>query len=299
MPEMGQKDVVEKILEEYDDVFADIVNVLLFDGRQVIDPSELEAASPVSAYKADGKIRGLERDVAKYWKKQNIRIAFVGFENQTKEDRLMPLRVLSYDGSEYRRQYSDTNNGGSVYPVVTLVLYFGEKRWKAPRNVCGVLDIPEEFKPFVSDYRMNLFEIGYLSDEQVKMFKSDFGVVADYFVQTVRNGEYVPNPQTLDHVQAVLQALSVFTKDDSFEKAYNDSRQGERVRNMCEVVEKFKREGYEQAKQEYKRENMELQRKNQEMKNKFAGIAADLREEGLSEEKIRKILGENYDKNIL
>jgi hypothetical protein len=289
MPEMGQKDVVEKILEEYDDVFADIVNVLLFDGRQVIDPSELEAASHVSAYKADGKIRGLERDVAKYWKKQNIRIAFVGFENQTKEDRLMPMRVLSYDGSEYRRQYSDTNNGGSVYPVVTLVLYFGEKRWKAPRNVCGVLDIPEEFKPFVSDYRMNLFEIGYLSDEQVKMFKSDFGVVADYFVQTVRNGEYVPNPQTLDHVQAVLQALSVFTKDDSFEKAYNDSRQGERVRNMCEVVEKFKREGYERAKQEDK----------QEMKNKFAGIAADLREEGLSEEKIRKILGENYDKNIL
>lgn len=33
---MGQKDMVEKIMEDYPDVFADIVNVLLFDGKQVV-----------------------------------------------------------------------------------------------------------------------------------------------------------------------------------------------------------------------------------------------------------------------
>ena len=29
---MGQKDIAEKILEDYNDVFADIINGLLFDG---------------------------------------------------------------------------------------------------------------------------------------------------------------------------------------------------------------------------------------------------------------------------
>ena len=31
---MGEKDITEKTLEDYADVFADIVNVLLFDGGQ-------------------------------------------------------------------------------------------------------------------------------------------------------------------------------------------------------------------------------------------------------------------------
>ena len=43
---MAEKDVTEKILESYNDVFADIVNVLLFGGRQVVAPNELEDQAP-------------------------------------------------------------------------------------------------------------------------------------------------------------------------------------------------------------------------------------------------------------
>lgn len=35
---MGQKDAAEKILEDYQDVFADILNVLVFQGKQVVKP---------------------------------------------------------------------------------------------------------------------------------------------------------------------------------------------------------------------------------------------------------------------
>ena len=38
---MAEKDVVEKILESYNDVFSDIVNVLLFQGKQVLSGDEL------------------------------------------------------------------------------------------------------------------------------------------------------------------------------------------------------------------------------------------------------------------
>ena len=43
-------------------------------------------------------------------------------------------------------------------------------------------------KPFVSDYKINLFEIAYLSDEQLSYFKSDFWCVADYLIQMERTG---------------------------------------------------------------------------------------------------------------
>ena len=72
---MGEKDITEKILESYNDVFADILNGLLFNGKQVVDPNDLEDQNPHSFYKADGKFHELVRDVAKRWKKFNIRIA--------------------------------------------------------------------------------------------------------------------------------------------------------------------------------------------------------------------------------
>ena len=54
---MGDKDVTEKILESYNDVFSDIVNVLLFKGEEILAADELEDQAPRAAYKADGKIR--------------------------------------------------------------------------------------------------------------------------------------------------------------------------------------------------------------------------------------------------
>lgn len=54
---VGQKDIAEKILESYNDVFSDIVNVLLFNGRQILHEDELDNQSPRSAYKADGRYR--------------------------------------------------------------------------------------------------------------------------------------------------------------------------------------------------------------------------------------------------
>ena len=124
---MGGKDKTQKILESYNDVFSDIVNVLLFGGRSVISEDELEEQAPRAYYKAAGQLREMERDVAKRWKKGNIRVACVGLENQTDADADMPLRVIGYDGAEYRSQLLPDNKGKSRYPVVTLVLYFGYK----------------------------------------------------------------------------------------------------------------------------------------------------------------------------
>ena len=58
---MGQKDITEKLLEDYNDVFADIINGLIFKGEQRILPESLENAKVHSQYKAeDGKVHELE-----------------------------------------------------------------------------------------------------------------------------------------------------------------------------------------------------------------------------------------------
>ena len=69
---MGEKDVLEKTLEAYDDVFADIVNGLFFKGEQVIREEMLAEAQPFSMYKADGRIHEQEWDVSKYWTEPNL-----------------------------------------------------------------------------------------------------------------------------------------------------------------------------------------------------------------------------------
>lgn len=58
--------MAEKTLEAYNDVFADIINVLLFNGEPYVKEDELEEENPNSSYKADGKLHAQERDIAKY-----------------------------------------------------------------------------------------------------------------------------------------------------------------------------------------------------------------------------------------
>lgn len=172
------------MLEDYNDVFADIVNTLLFDGKEVVKPEQLENAKDKSQFKADdGKLHEQERDVSKYWKNGKIKIALWGLENQTTVDADMPLRVISYDGASYKSQI--LNSKDSRYPVITLVLYFGTTKWDKPINLHGCFEIPDEMKSFVNDYKINLFQIAFLSDEKVKKFKSDFGIIADFFIQKI------------------------------------------------------------------------------------------------------------------
>ncbi len=63
---MAEKDIAEKTLEAYNDVFADIINVLLFGGRLLVKEDELAEESIYSSYKSDGKLHAQERDVVKY-----------------------------------------------------------------------------------------------------------------------------------------------------------------------------------------------------------------------------------------
>ena len=241
---MGQKDITEKILMDYNDIFSDIINVLLFDGDRRVDPDSLESAGALSQYKADdGAIHQQERDVTKNWNGNGIRIATFGIENQSEDERDLVFRVLSYDGASYRSQLLSDRK--ERIPVATIVLYFGSDHWNAPRTLKELVKIPEGLDKFINDYRINVFEISWLTEEQVSMFQSDFGVVADFFVKKRLDPDYIPaDKRVIKHVDEVMKLLAVMTGDDRYEKVLQEEGK-EDIQTMCDVAERLEKRGYD------------------------------------------------------
>lgn len=244
---MGQKDLSEKLLEDYSDVFADIVNVLLFHGNNTVKEEDLIDSGTKSQYKADDtRLHEQERDIMKIWKKQNVSFAVIGLENQTAVDNDMPLRIIGYDGASYRAQM--LRNGNERYPVITLVLYFGDSPWSGPRSLFECFSIPDELKGYVNDYRIHIVDIPSLSEEQVAAFKSDFRIIADYFRQIRNNnGIYIPSRQEFRHTDAVLKFFGAFTSDQRFIETAQSKKE---VRNMCDVLDRAEEQGIKKGREQ-------------------------------------------------
>lgn len=243
---MGEKDITEKMLEAHNDIFADIVNVLLFKGKRIVDVDALADAVVKSQYKdKKGKLHEQERDISKYWKNGNMDIVIYGIENQTRVEKKMPVRIFGYEGASYREQYKNKR----IIPVITMVLYFGTKRrWKAPKNLKSLIYIPEELDEYVNDIKVNVFEIAWLTESQISQFTSDFKVVANFFVNKRKNKDYIPDDKTtIKHVDEILKFLAVMTGDSRYEEILADK---EEVINMCDVAQRLEDRGIKKGIQE-------------------------------------------------
>ena len=157
----------------------------------------------------------------------------------------MPFRVIGYDGASYRQQLL---KGQKPVPVITMVLHFGVKhRWNYPYSIKELLNIPDYLDEYVNNYRIFVYDIAWLTDEQLAMFQSDFGIVARHFVETRRNKDYIPDdPRVIKHVDEVLKLLSVLSKDNRYaEILKTDDR--EEVKDMCDVAEKLEQRGVQRG----------------------------------------------------
>ena len=226
--DMKDKDITQKMLEKYNDVFADILNVLLFDGKDVVDESSLSDALPMSMLKIGNNVRLQERDIAKYWQNSKINISLFGLENQTRKE------------NRYKEKY----------PVITLVLYLGyDKRWNYPTTLLEILNVHNEIKSYVNDFKINLFEIAYLDRVKIDLFKSDFKILADYLYQMRTKRDYTADKTTIEHVEELLYLMSAMTGDNRFEETINELKGKENV-NMCEVLDRVEARGVERGRLE-------------------------------------------------
>ena len=261
---MNGKDITQKMLERYNDVFADIVNVLLFNGKRIVDEDALIDTPADSALKIDGEIHSQDRDVAKYWKNSQINIALFGLENQTVPDKLMPMRVIGYDGAEYKKQVLEENRYKKKYPVITLVLYMGyDRNWKYSNSLLDLLEVDDNLRPYVNDYKINIFEIAFLDREKIDLFKSDFRMLADYLYQMRTTNSYKGDESDVKHVDEILMlmsAMSGFKNVEDIIKVAHE-RKVSNMKGFFELAEeKGIEKGIELGRTEGREEGLELGR---------------------------------------
>ena len=264
------KDHFEKKFIDHEDVFADIVNTLLFKGKQRIKEDELESGMTRSAYRVEGLFEEQERDAKKMWKNSSVNIAVLGIENQTGIDPELSIRTLTYDGADYRdqlRRRAEIRRKNQIlkkeekpllpvpelYPVITLVLYFGEKRWSGGMNLKKHLKIPEGLDSYVSDYKMNLFEISYLDPATVRKFKSDFRFVAEYFVsmRLVREKKepiFEVTADHLRHVEEFIDLMNALTRTRRFDSLKEMISKGGNKPMLTYMFDEAEAKGYSRGK---------------------------------------------------
>ena len=241
---MKEKDITEKKLLSYNDVFADVINGTIFEGKEVVKSEELTDANPVTQFKDDKNThREQIRDVAKLWEKKGVIFSFIGIENQTSLDRDMILRVISYDGATYKNQIGNEH----IYPVFTIVIYWGKNEWKAPTTLKERIECPTEIIDVVSDYKFKLIDMARLSDEEIDKFRDDFKFIAG-ILSKKRN--YRPHNLDIKHPEEVLDLLDAVLHDDRFKKIKSEivriKKEGRDV-DMCEFLDELEKRGMEKG----------------------------------------------------
>ncbi len=162
----------------------------------------------------------------------------------------MPVRVMGYDYGTYRRM---VKNKKAITPVMTIVLNFGEKRWEKAKSLHELMQLPEELKPYIEDYKIRVYDIAFLSDNVIEKFTSDFKIIARFFKDRRLEIDSLKKRDLgkVHHAEAVLDFLSVFTKDNRYRKLYTEAiREQEKNKeeiDMCWMLQGWIDEGMEKG----------------------------------------------------
>ena len=175
----------DNILKDYmgkNDIFADIVNFCLYDGKKVVNENDLKELDTTFVNENEDifeKSRDLLKEVNIKSDNKNTYILF-GIENQTNIDKEMVFRVLLYDALTYRKQFKNKSKYGKMKPVITIVIYYGTRKWKAPKSIHDVFKVDDNLSKFIPNYHINLIEPYHMSDNDIEKLNSDFKALCEY-----------------------------------------------------------------------------------------------------------------------
>ena len=271
----------DNALQEYwddEEKFADLFNAKLFGGKKVILPEHLmEADSRKTAVVKRSKGKAQEtalmyRDlvkVAKIYPEYGVELVILGLENQEHIHYAMPMRTMGYDYSEYKKQHrklaryykenpkgmtedeflSKMKRSDKLHPVITIVMYYGEKAWDGAKTLHEMLDVSEEIKPYVNDYKMHLIEVKDnnlpLSNPNNRTLFQLCSIVLDEKKTDAQKREAAMQYEKEHKIdEEVLYALAGATNCD----LRKEDERGEMT--MCTFFENMKEEGRQEGRQE-------------------------------------------------
>ena len=267
--------------------FANVFNVKIFDGAQVIKPEELEpieGETHILMQTKDGKQQEIHRyrDITMRWKGK-MDLMILACENQDKIHYAMPVRTMIYDGLSYVQQMKlmwdlrdetdkITNDEflskfckeDKLCPVITLVFYFGEKEWDASLDLYGMFDVEgilrtnDDLRKYIPNYTINLIDAERI--ENLEMYQKDLQVIFGLLKcrkdkQKLRH--YVEDNQDFfKNVDVDTgMVISSFIDSKSMMNEVKNQNKGGRV-DMCKAMEDWAAEERAEGRLEGREENL-------------------------------------------
>lgn len=197
---MGKADIYESNYLENEEIFADLVNGILYQGEEIVKPPELSEQDGELRSISGDQMKKVFRDKTRLW--NGTAIAIFTVENQTKVDYHMVIRAMLSESMAYDRQWnkkwkerqkreeklssdefiSGIQKEDKFIPVITIVVYYGkEKPWDGAGTLHELLDVcgnEEKILPFISDYRLNIFD--YHAYDDFEQFHSELRSIFEF-----------------------------------------------------------------------------------------------------------------------
>jgi len=236
------KDVLEKILLLYSDVFVDCENSLFY-GEKRLEADEMQLAPTESFYPGKKRRHSQFADVSFFRMEDGIAKMQYFIENETGKKKRQVLRKASYQGGMYRAQLESRD---PVYPVSGIVLDWTRKSARIPASLHELLTeegASREDINRVDDVKLNIFHMRHLSKEVRNRFVSDMGFVVDYLNEGTLEGR---KAQKILHVEALCEMMAALTGDNRFteliEELQKRQREGGKI-IMCEYIDMLEARG--------------------------------------------------------
>ena len=262
--------------------FADFVNGIIFKGRQVVLPEQLEKVEgeyEILLEDKKGKTAGKTRyrDVIMRWKGE-VDFCFFACENQSEIHYAMPVKDMLYDSLAYFEQIQElwkSHNEGKgqglepaeylshfrkedkIYPIVTIVFYYGSKKWDGNKDLYSMFHLSgsmkEVLKEYIPNYWINVLDVNEIED--ITRFKTDLQKILgmlkcrgnkEELVQYIRGNEPFFGNVDFNTQQAIAEFLQ---SKELMGKFVKRSHKEEKY-NMCKALEEFYQDGVEQGRQE-------------------------------------------------
>ncbi len=147
--------------------FANFLNVIHFHGQQVLSPEHLSVVDTDMSTVVEGKKVTVSfnrnRDVIMRDNQNGIYV-LNAIENQKAIDYTMPVRVFVYDALMYNQQLKQLKKKKRrkklrLEPVMTSVIYYGEKPWSGPKCLSDMMKIPKEYQGMINDWDARIIDI--------------------------------------------------------------------------------------------------------------------------------------------
>ena len=317
---MNQVDAFSRAYLGDNEICADAINFLCFNGKQIVMANDLSdddtrvtqtlLEQDLEHFKARETYRDLLMRLCV--KRHGLtRYAIFGIENQTRQDSFMTMRSLEYSVQSIRKMleaktlpWAEGLPPGKVPPVVTIVVYWSPKPWTAPRDFQDYMHFPyEALRELVPKYRLNLIEPCHLTEESTACFRTSLGTMLNYarlLDDDAALAKFIAREPFFARMSArelaLARALGNFPVDTFTQKNTDNAKEDE---NMDSTVKTYNfRKGFETLMDRLAartREEVSAKCKAEERRDNVARLARQMRQAGLTGESGISLLMKTFD----